>query len=157
MYKCYICRLWFGTPVSLTQHIKLVHGLYPGKQFNLICAQESCSLQFKSFLSFRKHLFNYHKERDWRDGVSSNSSLSRADQAVNVREYILYAGNFHTDQDLPNQQASGSAANISKDQSKEMCASIIAKLQGSGVANNVILSVVESMEEYVDEVHINLK
>ena len=140
MYKCYICRLWFGTPVSLTRHLKLVHDLYPGKQFNLICAQEGCSLQFKSFLGFRKHLHNYHKERDGRDGVSSNRSSSPAEQAVNVREDNLYAGNSHTDQDLPNQQASGSAANISKDQSNEMCASIIAKLQGSGVANNVILS-----------------
>lgn len=37
-----------------------------------------------------------------------------------------------------------------------MCASIIAKLQGSGVANNVVLSYVESME-YVNEVHSSLK
>lgn len=35
--------------------------------------------------------------------------------------------------------------------------SIIAKLQGSGVANNVVLYVVESMEEYVNEVHESLK
>lgn len=46
---------------------------------------------------------------------------------------------------------------MSKDQAKDMCASIIAKLQGSGVASNVVLSVVESMEEYVSEVHANLK
>lgn len=39
---------------------------------------------------------------------------------------------------------------------QKICASIIAKLQGSGVANNVVLSV-ESMEEYVNEVHANLK
>lgn len=38
-----------------------------------------------------------------------------------------------------------------------MCASIIAKFQGSGVANNVVLSVVENMEEYVSEVHADLK
>ncbi len=34
---------------------------------------------------------------------------------------------------------------MSKEQVKDMCASIIAKLQGSGVANSVVLSVVESM------------
>lgn len=32
-----------------------------------------------------------------------------------------------------------------------------AKLQGSGVANNVVLSVIESMEEYVNDAHANLK
>ncbi|MGL5118496.1 MAG: hypothetical protein ACRC7H_04645, partial [Plesiomonas shigelloides] len=48
-------------------------------------------------------------------------------------------------------------SSVSKDQAKEMCASIIAKLQGSGVTNNVVLSVVESMEENVNEVHASLK
>ncbi len=38
-----------------------------------------------------------------------------------------------------------------------MCASVIAKLQGSGVSNNVILSVVESMEECLNEVHTSFK
>lgn len=37
-----------------------------------------------------------------------------------------------------------------------MRASIIAKLQSSGVANNVVQSVVESMEEYVNE-HTSLR
>lgn len=58
------------------------------------------------------------------------------------------------DLDLINQP---STSGMSKDQAKHMCASIIAKLQGSGVANTVVLSVVESMEEYVNEVHANLK
>lgn len=38
-----------------------------------------------------------------------------------------------------------------------MRASIIAKLQSSGVANNVVQSVVESMEEYVNENHASLR
>ncbi len=38
-----------------------------------------------------------------------------------------------------------------------MCASVIAKLQGSGVSNNVILSVVESMEECLNEFHTSFK
>ena len=154
MYKCYICRLLLDTPGSLTRHLKLVHGLYPGKHFNLICAQDGCSLQFKRFLGFTKHLKKYH---DKDVVVSSNNPSSPVQQAVILREDILHVGDSDMDQDLPNQQASGSASSISKDQSKEMCASIIAKLQGSGVANSVILSVVESMEEYVDEVHTNLK
>ena len=38
-----------------------------------------------------------------------------------------------------------------------MCASVIAKLQGSGVANTVILSVVESMEECLNDIHTSIK
>ena len=37
-----------------------------------------------------------------------------------------------------------------------MCASVIAKLQGSGVANTVILSVVESMEECLNDIHTSI-
>ncbi|XDV45398.1 hypothetical protein PO909_013506 [Leuciscus waleckii] len=38
-----------------------------------------------------------------------------------------------------------------------MCASIIAKLQGNGVANSVIMSVVESMEDFVTDFHTSLR
>ena len=44
---------------------------------------------------------------------------------------------------------------MSKDQAKEN-ASIEEKLQRSAVANNVVLSVVESVEDYVNEIHENL-
>ncbi|XP_048100920.1 uncharacterized protein LOC125295613 [Alosa alosa] len=38
-----------------------------------------------------------------------------------------------------------------------MCASVVAKLQGSGVSTNVILSVVESMEECLNDIHTSIK
>lgn len=38
-----------------------------------------------------------------------------------------------------------------------MCASLIANLQGCGVATNVITTVVENMEELVEELHSNVK
>lgn len=46
---------------------------------------------------------------------------------------------------------------MSKEQTKDMCALIIAKLQGNGVANSLVISVIESMEEYVSEVHAYVK
>lgn len=46
---------------------------------------------------------------------------------------------------------------MSNEQAKDMCASVVAKLQGSGVSNNVVLSVVESMGDYVNELHKKLK
>jgi len=38
-----------------------------------------------------------------------------------------------------------------------MCASLIANLQSCGVATNVITTVVENMEELVEELHSNVK
>ncbi|XP_056315761.1 uncharacterized protein LOC130230656 isoform X1 [Danio aesculapii] len=48
-------------------------------------------------------------------------------------------------------------SSLSKDSSREMCASVIAKLQANGVANNLILSVIESMKDFVDDFHTNLR
>lgn len=60
MYRCHICRLLHDAPNALIQHLKFFHGLYPGKNFVVLCAQEGCSLQFKSFAGFRKHLNSCH-------------------------------------------------------------------------------------------------
>ncbi len=40
---------------------------------------------------------------------------------------------------------------------QEMCASIIARLQSSGVATSVVTSVVSDLEELVYEMHSNIK
>lgn len=50
-----------------------------------------------------------------------------------------------------------STSHVKRPGKRNVCFKIIAKLEGSGVANSVLSSVVESMEEYVSEVHENLK
>lgn len=60
MYRCHICRSLHNAPNALVQHLKFFHGLYPGQKFVLICAQDACSLQFKSFKGFKKHLSSCH-------------------------------------------------------------------------------------------------
>lgn len=151
MYKCYVCQSLHDAPSVLIQHLKVFHGLYPGKKFVVVCAQEGCSQQFKSYAGFRKHLDNCHTAVNMGTSDDVNiqtphqSDLGEQSSQENLNDMTL---------DMINQPAT---SHMSKDQAKDMCASIIAKLQGSGVANNVVLSVVETMEEYVNEVHESLK
>ena len=150
MYRCHICSSLHDAPSALIQHLKFFHGLYPGKKFVVTCAQEGCSLQFKSFAGFRKHLNGCHSIVDM---GTSNDNIPTPNQS-DLGGQSSQQDTSDMDLDLINQP---STSGMSKDQAKHMCASIVAKLQGSGVANNVVLSVVESMEEYVNEVHANLK
>lgn len=41
---------------------------------------------------------------------------------------------------------------LSKDPTKEMCASIVAKLQGSGISNSLVSSIVGDLEELTSEI-----
>lgn len=60
MYRCHACSLLHDAPSVLIQHLKFFHGLYPDKKCIVLYAQEGCSLQFKSFAGFRKHLNSCH-------------------------------------------------------------------------------------------------
>ncbi|XP_041825036.1 uncharacterized protein LOC121629374 [Melanotaenia boesemani] len=148
MYRCHICRSLHDAPSALIQHLKFFHGLYPGKNFVVFCAQEGCSLEFKSYAGFRKHLNSCHSTGNMASDSEVDIQLPHPSElnGQNSHEYT-------SDMDL----AQPSTSSMSNDQAKNMCASIVAKLQGGGVANSVVLSVVESMEEYVNEVHSNLK
>lgn len=150
MYKCHICKSLHDAPSALIQHLKFFHALYPGKKFVLVCGQEGCSLQFKSFTGFRKHLASCHSTVN----ISTNNDGDMETPRQSSFEQSSQDNTSGMDQDVINQPLK---SHMSKDQAKAMCASVIAKLQGSGVANNVVLSVVESMEEYVNEIHANLK
>ncbi len=152
MFRCYICRALHNAPSTLIQHFKFFHGLYPGRKFVLVCAQEQCSLQYNSFKGFRMNLNSCHKTVHM---DTSSDVLQTSHQSIpSVSAQSSQEDASEMDLDVINQP---STSHMSKEQAKDMCASIIAKLQGSGVANSVVLSVVESMEEYVDEVHASLK
>ncbi|XP_030606887.1 uncharacterized protein LOC115795207 [Archocentrus centrarchus] len=146
MYRCHICRSLHNAPNALIQHLKFFHGLYPGKKFVVICAQDACSLQFKSFTGFRKHLNSFHSIVN----IGTNPDFPKPRQSDAI-EHVSQEGVPDMVEEAP------STSFMSNEQAKDMCASVVAKLQGSGVSNNVVLSVVESMEDYVNELHKKLK
>lgn len=151
MYRCHICSSLHDAPSALIQHLKFLHGLYPGKNFVVLCAQEGCSLQFKSFAGFQKYLNSCQSTVNM--GPSNDVNVQTPHQ-LDLTEQISQEDASDMDLDGINQRFT---SHMSKDQAKEMCASGIAKSQGSGVLKNVVSSVVESMEEYVIEVQQNLK
>lgn len=117
----------------------------------MFCAQEGFSVQFKSSADFRKHLNSCHSTVNM---VPDNDVDNETPHQSDLGEQNSEDGFSNMDLDVINQS---STSYVSKDQAKEMFVSIIAKLQGSGTANIVVLSVAESMEEYVNEVHANFK
>lgn len=72
-------------PGSLIQHLTFFkNGLrYPGKKFNLVCAEDDCSLKFKAFAGFRKHQKTFHEK-----SVEATSSVeaisSNCDSISNI-------------------------------------------------------------------------
>lgn len=143
MYRCFICRTPHHSGGLLIRHLTLSHGLYPGKKFKLLCAQDGCSLEFKSYCGFRRHLKVFHSDTSDTEPQSCSDSTA-----------VTSLGTAALPTDGPNDSTSP-VVNLHQDfanptdcsSSKEIGASIIAKLQVSGVSNNTILSVVESMEE----------
>jgi len=111
--------------------------MYPGKNLRLKCAQAGCCLQFSSYSGFRIVPYEtpstYENEKD--NSHSLNDEIpSTSSQCQNVE--------------------SGPSVSTHK---KDMCASIIAKLLGSGVPNTVVLSTIENLEEFVEDLQSNIK
>ncbi|XP_051566959.1 uncharacterized protein LOC127448461 isoform X1 [Myxocyprinus asiaticus] len=153
MFKCYVCRTLHHSGGVLIRHLKLSHGLYPGKKFKLSCAQDGCCLEFKSYCGFRRHLKLFHGDSSDTEppSCSDEPTTSTVITSVGMPVLPMNGPNNASFGTLNSQQDFADLMDCSV--SKEMCASIIAKLQGSGVSNNVILSVVESLKECLNDVH----
>lgn len=149
MFRCFVCKLTCSTVNDLIRHLKLSHAFYPGRRLQLVCNQDDCCLRFVSYSGFRKHLQRRHNSE------LSDMSLFESSPAPSVE-----SGPASVTQ--PSNLVSGNPGTSSntderKLRTQEMCASVIAKLQSSGVASNVITSVAENMEELVSELHSNIR
>lgn len=130
MFKCYICRALHNAPSALIQHLNFFHGLYPSRKCVLVCAQEECSLQFKSFKGFRKQLNSCHNTVD----MDTSSDVMQMSHQSDFGVQSSQEDASEMDLDMINQPSTSHLLYIwSKKQAKDMCASIIAKLQSSGV------------------------
>ena len=142
------------TAVLLLRHLKRSHAFYPGKKFKLSCDQEGCHQSFSTFSGFRKHLNKKHSSDT---DSTENESVT---PSVNVSEHVTPSLNLSEQipsEQIPEQPQNSQCSNQTRKHAQEMCASLIAKLESSGVATNTIKSVVENMEELVEELHSNVK
>lgn len=158
MFKCFVCKAVYGSCQSLISHLRLDHSFYPSTKFKLVCAQDGCRRQFSTYSGLKKHLLGYHNP-DSRSSVEAERPES-------------FQSNFQMFQNPNNSQVARRTVvqnpesecledSVSDQRNKEIteniCASIVAKLQGSGIANSVVSSVVSDLEEFASGLHSQVK
>lgn len=150
MYKCFVCQSTFVTIQQLLRHLKLKHAFFPGKKFYLVCDQNECRHRFCTFSGFRKHLHSKHSPESLVQ-INNESVTPSVTPSVGVSDQQTMSAL------ISEQRVNSQRCNDTRQHTQEMCASLIVKLQSSGVATNVIKTVVENMEELVEELHSNVK
>ena len=146
MFRCFVCKSAFHSIQLLVRHLKLSHAFFPGMQFQLVCDQNGCRHRFCSFSGFRKHLQCKHNAEILDPAVNEPVTPS---VVVHEQRTVLTL--------ISEQPVNSQSCIENRQHTQEMCASLIAKLQSSGVATNVVKTVVANMEELVEELHSTVK
>ncbi len=139
---CFICFCCLENTNVLVRHLKLIHGLLPGKSLRLRCGEAGCCFEFATFSGFRKHLKRVHE----------GSKVLCVEDAAVVHNAV-------------GQPSNSDVATCSKDSSlpvpgkntTDLCASALAQLQAAGVSQTTIDTFVMSMEEVVQDIQDQVK
>lgn len=143
-----MCQKLYPSSQQLISHLRVEHSYYPGPKFKLFCSQRGCRHQFLTYTGFRKHLNNVHSN------VQQNSQSLAIPSTSSFNPVVTCQADAFDDQVTPLNQCCSSdsphestSSQISKDQTKEMCAAIVAKLQGNGISGSLVSSIVGDLEE----------
>ncbi len=145
MLLCFRCEGLYADAHSLISHLKCEHGFYPTSKCRLVCSQQHCRKQFSTYAGFRKHLGKIHVP----------CSVFRPTDSCTQSETVqseLSDEEPHLDDDCVE-----SDPVLSKEDLKDMCASIVAKLQGSGASGSTVSSIICDLEEFTTELHLQTK
>lgn len=142
---CFLCRSEHGTPNNLIKHLKVIHGLCPGRTLHLKCGQAGCPRSFGSFSGFRKHLNKCHVSSSFDSVGEGDCSLHQSILDTNVTNVDFLSDQVEAESTI-------SAADIVNN-----CAAVISDLKSAGVGQSVVNSVVISMEEIVQDIHQHAK
>ncbi|KAG7478554.1 hypothetical protein JOB18_002184 [Solea senegalensis] len=146
MLTCYKCKVQHRNCSALFQHLKFSHALYPGRTLRLKCGEHGCPSVFYTYSGFKKHLLKVHGDSLARDIVDNMDCVGM--DSVDM-------DSFCATEPLPGPDSSVSHQNLLKESSfVDMCSSVIAQVQAAGVAENTVQSLACSMEEVVNDVHI---
>lgn len=143
MYRCFVCKEYHNTIFSLCQHLKFQHGLYPGyKNLRLKCGQPGCAYRsFSTYSGFKKHL---GKPDHPVDPVQDVATQSVSDMEFSIDQPACSTG-------LPGSSITSNQIPVAS-QLTSMCGSVVAHLQGSGLSETIVQTIVSSMEEIVNDV-----
>ena len=142
---CFVCHSHFVGTNDLVRHMRLIHGLYPGKSLRLKCAQGGCCHVLTTFSGFRKHLNSKHAKNIESEGETDN--IVDGYDAGDDTQAQHFEGAASSSKVLP-------APDIS---TRDMCASAIAQLQVAGVGQSTLNNFVSSMEEIIMDVQSQTK
>lgn len=142
---CYVCQAHFQNVRILCRHLRMIHGLLPGKTLKLRCAQVDCCHVFGTFSGFKKHLNSKHRN-DIRQQESPTTRV-HAFQADDVQN-----NDVNDAQDIEEPSTSSREPSAAK-AAVDLCASAIAQLQASGVSQSALNTFLSSMEEVFVDIH----
>lgn len=156
MLTCFICQKLYASSQQLISHIRVEHSYYPGPKFKLFCSQPGCRLQFLTYAGFRKHLNSVHSSVLQ---TAESSTCSSSEPVASSSQADIWEDHFNPDVECSSAIMPHESTNAGpcKDPIKEMCASIVAKLQGSGISNSLVSSIVGDLEELTSELHSQTK
>lgn len=157
MFKCFICQALHTTSKALISHLRIGHSFYPSTKFKLSCSQDACRRQFSTYAGLIKHLNTVHGndfchgDDAEEDGLFDNLQLEPdclvSKNPIEGNEFLQGAGCSESNR----------SGQCSSDDTKNICAAIISKLTGSGVANSVVSSVVSHLEDFAEGLHSEFK
>lgn len=140
---------------SLITHLRIDHSFYPSTRFKLVCAQDCCRRQFSTYSGLKKHLLTVHERNVSESGDASNSG-SQSFQA-NFHKDTTDIGERSVRQSPEAECLEDNGSGLYQEHTKNICASIVNKLQGSGIANSVISTIVSNLEELAMGLHSQVK
>lgn len=113
----------------------------------LRCGEAGCSFVFSTYFGYQRHLSRAHKD----GGDSDSVSDVEFGPATNVGSSVSQQVNVDPPATV--------TTHIPMDKTKilDMCSSVIAQLQASGVPESTVQCLVGSMEELVDDIHAHAK
>ena len=136
MFICFVCKTQHRSCSVLLQHLKFKHSLYPSPDLRLKCGELGCQRSFCTYSGFRRHLQTYkHVERQ--TALIQTAHRQPRVDIFSSDEPSTSTSNYQT---TPQHSL------------KDMCGSIIAQLQASSIPENTVNSIVNSMEEVVNDV-----
>lgn len=138
MFLCYVCKAHHKSSALLCQHLRLHHGLYPGKTLRLKCGQPGCYLSFCTYSGFKKHLVHFHRD------VALTTTADNVDTQDEV-------GEPSTSQAVSTDSPTTTPLSVNNNLVLNMCASVVAQLQASGVVESTAREAVLSCTSEIQD------
>ena len=156
MFKCFICQSLHFTSQALISHLRLGHSFYPSTKFKLACSQDGCRRQSTTYSGLKKHLNSAHDKDSCQSGDVEMSESFQAD-FDSLQDTIEVEGTRVMQSPEAGCSENNGSGQCIGDNTKHICATIISRLNGSGVANSVVSAIVGDLEDFADGLHSQFK